>query len=117
MCSDYDRGGIQFTNSTNVVLKSLTIATCGGHFYILQNNRFIVYNILFVDINNITLEWVSVQNGSGIGLFLYNVFNVLITNSTFANNEGLMNDLGNAVIFYDDQVKRLILLNQILHWA
>ena len=62
MCSDYDRSGIQFTNSTNVVLKSLTIDTCGGLFYILQNNRFIVYNIPFVDINNITLEWVSVQN-------------------------------------------------------
>ena len=114
MCSDYDRSGIQFINSTNIVLKSLTIATCGGLFYILQNNRFIVYNILFVDINNITLEWVSVQNGSGIGLFLYNAFNVLITNSTFANNEGLMNDLddlGNAVIFYDDQVKRLSRVN------
>ena len=93
-CSDYNRCGIQFTNSTDVVLKLLTIANFG---------RISLY---IVDINNITLVWVSVQNSSGIGLYLYNAFDVLITNSTFANNRGIKNDIGNAVIYCNDQVKR-----------
>ena len=109
MCSDYDRGGIQFTNSTNIVLKSLTIANCGG----LYNTSYQLSNVslLLDDTYSITLEWVSVQNGSGIGFYLYNAFDVLIANSTFANNGGLKYNADNAVIFYDDQVKRLSRVN------
>ena len=112
-CSDYNRGGIQFTNSTDVVLKSITIANCGS----LYNTSYLVYNInvninlYFVDINNVTLEWVSVQNSSGIGLVLYKAFDVLIINSTFANNGDLKTDVGNALIYYDDQVKKLSRVN------
>ena len=106
-CSDYNRSGIQFISSTNIVLESLTIANCGFSW----NMYYIKVSLFFIDINNVALKWVSVQNGSGIGLYLYNAFDVLIANSTFANNGGLMNDLGNAVIFYDDQVKRLSRVN------
>ena len=103
-CSDYNRGGIQFTNSTDVVLKSITITNCG--FNLNYKN-----SLFFANINNVTLEWVSVQNGSGIGLYLYNGFDVLIINSTFTNNGGLKNDVGNALIYYDDQVKKLSRVN------
>ena len=84
-CSDYNRGGIQFTNSTDVVLKSITITNCGS----LYNTTYQQTNVslLFIDAYNITLEWVSVQNGSGIGLYLYNAFDVLVANSTFAQNQ------------------------------
>ena len=107
MCSDYNRSGIQFISSTNIVLESLTIANCG----FIWNMYYIKFSLFFIDINNIALKWVSVQNGSGIGLYLYNAFDVLIANSTFANNGGLMNDLGTAVIFYNGQVKRLSRVN------
>ena len=33
------------------------------------------------------MKWISVQNGSGLGLFLQNAFNVLITDSSFAQNQ------------------------------
>ena len=57
------------------------------------------------------MEWVSVQNGSGIGLYLYKAFDVLITNSTFVNNRDLKKDVGNAFIYYDDHVKKLSRVN------
>ena len=107
MCSDYDRSGIQFISSKNIVLESLTIANCG----LSWNMYYIKVSLFFIDINNVALKWVSVQNGFGIGLYLYNAFDVLIANSTFANNGGLKDDAGNAVIFYDDQVKRLSSVN------
>ena len=108
-CSDYSRGGIQFTNSRAIVLKSLTIANCGAFF----NNSYGEGNVslLFVDINNVTLEWLSVQNGSCIGLYLYNTFDLLIANSTFTNNGGLNTIAGNAAIFYEDQLKRSSIVN------
>ena len=107
MCSDYDRSGIQFISSTNIVLESLTIANCGFSW----NMYYIKVSLFFIDINNVALKWVSVQNGSGIGLYLYNAFDVLIANSTFANNGGLKYNADNTVIFYDDQVKRLSRVN------
>ena len=105
-CSDYNGGGIQFTNSTCVVLKSITITNCGFNL----NANYSV-SLLFVNINNVILEWVSVQNSSGIGLVLYKAFDVLIINSTFANNGDLKTDVGNALIYYDDQVKKLSRVN------
>ena len=106
-CSDYNRGGIQFISSTNIVLKSLTIANCGFSW----NMYYIKVSLLYIDINNVALKWVSVQNGSGIGLYLYKSFDVLIANSTFANNGGLKDDADNAVIFYNHKVKRLSRVN------
>ena len=111
MCSDNNRTGILFTNNTDVVLKSITIANCGDLWYILQNIGYVMSSLFFSDINNVTLEWVSVQNGSGIGIILHNALDVLIVNSTFANNGGLKDTLGNALIIYDDQVKRLSRVN------
>ena len=105
-CSDYNRGGIKFTNSTDVVLKSITITNYG--YNLIRSNGV---SLFFGDINNVTLEWVSVQNSSDIGLVLYNGFDVLIINSTFANNGDLKTDVGNTLIYYDDQVKKLSRVN------
>ena len=105
-CSGYNRSVIQFINSTDVVLKSLTIANCGFSLNANYNN---ILN--FADSNNVTLEWVSVQNSSGIGLLLYNCFDVLITNSTFANNGGLKTYVRNGVIYYNNHVKKLSRIN------
>ena len=101
-CNNYNRSGIQFTSSSGVVLSSLTIANCGAFYTTSQGHANI--SLLLADITNVTLEWVSVQNGSGIGLHLYNAFDVLIANSTFANNGA------NAIIFYG---KRLKILSQV----
>ena len=112
-CIDNNRAGIQFTNSTDVVMKSLTIANCGFHTFISHQGCVHDANVsLFVaDVNNFTLEWVSVQNGSVFGFCLVNTFDVLIVNSNFANNKGPKDLGGNALIVYDDHHKGVFRVN------
>ena len=108
-CSNYNRASIQFTRSTEVVLRSLTIANCGGFYNITyQRTNF---SLLFVDTHNITLEWISIQNGSGDGLVLYNSFDVLIANSTFTNNGVTETFADNTRIISVDQLERVSRVN------
>ena len=104
MCSDYKNSGIQFNNSTDIVLKSLTIANCGFCNFISDQPYTCEANVslFFVDSDNVTLEWVSVQNGSAYGLCLVDAFDVLIVDSTFANNGHPKHMGGNALIIYDN---------------
>ena len=105
-CSGCNGSDIQFTNSMGIVLKSLTIASYEFNLNVKYSN-----SLVFTDINNVTLEWVSVQNSSGNGLILYNTFDMLITNSTFANNGCTQTNVGTVLIYYDDQVKKLSIVN------
>ena len=104
MCSDNKRVvGIQFTTSKHIVIKSLTIANCVFDAYI--SNKKIVNSLYFGDIKDVTLEWVSVQNGSGYRLCLVNNFDVLIANSLFVNNNGegmLIYSYGNGNIEFNN---------------
>ena len=117
-CSDSNRAGIRFTSSSDVALRVLTIVNCGFNSYIseqeIPRNPYGSYlylhhrvSLFFVDINTVTLECVSVQNSSGNGLVLVNAFNLLIRKSSFANNGASETFSGNALIVYDDQLKRL----------
>ena len=94
-------------------MKSLTIANCGFHTFISHQGYVHSANVsLFVaDVNNFTLDWVSVQNGSVFGLCLVNTFDVLIVNSNFANNKGPKDLGGNALIVYDDHHKGVFRVN------
>ena len=107
-CSSYNRIGIQFTSSRDVVLKSLTIANCG---WLSGYTKYVCASLLFLNTNNVTLEWLSVQNSSGNGLVLFNAFDVLINNSTFANNRNPNIYVANALIYYSEQAKRLSRIN------
>ena len=105
-CSDKSRCGIQFTSSSDVVLRSLTIANSGFYWH-----PYYSVSLYIVDINSLTLECVSLQNSSGDGLFLLNVYDVLIVNSSFANNGDLKTFVGNAYIVYEDKINRLSRVN------
>ena len=114
MCGDFFEAGIMFISSTQVTLKSITVTNCGfnscdvyaqtkvGSVYPQTNVSLCFYNV-----SNVTLEWLSVQNGSGIGLSLINAFDVLIAKSSFAQNQpyGVCSNCpgGNAYISYFDQ--------------
>ena len=102
-CGPYTSGGIMFSNSTQVVLILLTITNCvfkSNYNNELQTN----IGLHFYDINNVTMKWISVQNGSGLGLFLENAFNVLIADSSFAQNQHQPGNctIGNAYLEYID---------------
>ena len=101
-CSNNTRSaGIQFSNSSDIVLKSLIIANCG-----FKLNQYPSISLYFADIDNITLECISVQNSSGIGLFLLNAYDILIDNSSFANNGARDTLGGNVYIKYNDKTNR-----------
>ena len=113
MCSDNRRAGIKFTSSTAVTVKSLTITNCW--FYTFISSQAIPctshISLFFVDIDNVTLEWISVQNSSFYGFCIVNTFDLNFSNSTFANNGSPKNQGGHAYIVYDDQRKRLFRVN------
>ena len=112
-CSNYNNSGIEFANSTDVILKSLTIANCGFITFISSqiHPRNANVSLFFADTNNVNLERVSVQNGSAYGLCLVNSFDVLVVNSTFANNGGPKTTGGNALIVSDGQSEAQYLIN------
>ena len=94
-CSNY-RVGIAFAQCTDLVFKSLTFANCE------------LITVAILNARNFILNWVSVQNSSGIGLYLHNTFNVFIANSSFAQNQfsktclNCLDQGGNVLIDYDD---------------
>ena len=94
-CSNY-RVGIAFAQCTDLVFKSLTFANCE------------LITVAILNARNFILNWVSVQNSSGIGLYLHNTFNVFIANSSFAQNQfsktclNCLDQGGNVIIDYDD---------------
>ena len=102
-CSDSNRTGIRFNSSSGVILKSLTITNCGFKW-----NQYYSNSIYFVEINKVTIECVSVQNSSSDGLFFLNAYDVLIVNSSFANNGGPETLAGNVYIKYNDKNNRLL---------
>ena len=75
-CNVSNKNGIQFISSSDVVLKSLTIADCGS-----KRDQLYSVSLYFANIDIVTLEHVSVQNGSGDGLIFCNSYDVLIANS------------------------------------
>ena len=105
MCSNSNRTGIQFISSSDVVLESLTIANCGFNWHFHHNA-----SLYFLDISSVTLEYVSVQNSSDYGLFVVNANDLVIVNSSFANNGAYRAFVANAYIMYDDQINRLFRL-------
>ena len=107
MCSDSNRKftGIQFISSSDVVLESLTVANCGFNWHLHHN-----VSLCFLDINNVTLEYISVQNSSDYGLVLINANDLVIVNSSFANNGAYRAFVTNAYIIYADQINRLFRL-------
>ena len=98
MCGPYTSGGMVFSNSTQVVLILLTITNCMFKGNAFQTN----IGLHFYDINNVKMKSISVQNGSGLGLFLQNAFNVLIVDSSFAQNQHQPGNCtkGNAYLKY-----------------
>ena len=114
-CSDSNTTGIRFSSSRNITIKSLTVANCGFYNYNSDQeynfcgfywHPYFIVSLYFVDVDSVNLECVSVQNSSGDGIILYNVYDVLIVDSSFANNGYLGTYSHNVLLVYDDQINR-----------
>ena len=84
---------IVFLNSSNVTIKGLTISECSINANLINLNNFysLYYDIRvalgFFETYNVSISNCSIQNNTGIGLILLNVFDVTITSSFFSNNK------------------------------
>ena len=98
--------GIAFANSSNITFKSITITNCGASVaqLMLSDKAYGNTALVFFRVANITVDRVSVQNGSGLGLLIRSMgSDVTISSSSFTNFLGLcQSDLSrsNLVLVY-----------------
>jgi hypothetical protein len=81
-----ERMGIHVEDSTDIKISGLTFRNCGGAhqsdiFYSLEYNT-----LRFISVSNVTIERVSVLDGTGIGLQMENTYGISIRDSSFYNN-------------------------------
>ena len=97
--------GMTFVNTTNLSISDITFTNCGAstlipvYEYTLSDLNFdynfenttmldMDHTLCIAHSHNVTIHGVTITNGAGVGLLLYNVYNTLkISNSIFANNE------------------------------
>ena len=110
-CTEHSSSGIGFVNSSNITFRYITITNCGAYmttYSFIHENENISINVslgyLGVD-NNLVIDHVSIQNGSGCGLTIISEgVDVTIKNSSFAQNSASGSSaLGtNVLIVYAD---------------
>ena len=77
--------GFAVENSSYIIFKNIAFIGCGGEAY---QSYFGIVNVtlIFTLVSNVTLESVSVLNGSGMGLIMSNSLDIYIHNSSFGFN-------------------------------
>ena len=114
-CTEHSSTGIAFVNSSKITFRNITITNCGAgmtgllpvqlrHHYFIQ--RFCKPSIGFFATGNITIDKISIHNGSGSSLMIaMDGYNLTITNSLFAHNVAntkCATANNNVVVFYAD---------------
>ena len=104
-------GGIGFVNSSNITFKYITITNCGAQANAMPGDIRLCkgVSLSFFNVENVIfIDHVSVQNGSGSGLFiLTNGADITINQSSFAQNgygSSKNDNCENFAIFYTDEL-------------
>ena len=102
-CAD-EYTGIAFVNSYNVTFRYITITNCGAQTNMRGCSEGYWINLGYFYVDHITIDHVSVQNGSGSGLLIVTEgADLTIIYSSFAQNGRDVNVFGeNIVILYTD---------------
>ena len=105
-CTEHSSTGIAFVNSSNITFRYITITNCGTDMTsFCRTNEFCNGSLGYFKIGyNIAIDHLSIQNGTGSGLFIEtDGVDLIITDSSFAQNYiyGDFNG-GNIVILYVD---------------
>ena len=105
-CTEHSNTGIAFVNSSNITFRYITITNCGTEITAFcQTKAFCQGSIGFFKINySVTIDHVSIQNGTGNGLLVEtNGVDLIISDSSFANNyiNGKFKG-GNMAVLYTD---------------
>ena len=91
-CIEHSSTGIAFVNSFNITFRYITIINCGADITIFLPSQLKRENVCnpslsFSSTGNITIDNISVQNGSGSDVFLaMDGHDLTISNSLFTHN-------------------------------
>ena len=88
-CTEHSSTGIAFVNNSNITFRYITITNCGADmknsFHSKGHSTYA--SLGYLNVGNITIDHVSVQNGSGSGLLVMSYgIDLTITNSSVAQN-------------------------------
>ena len=93
-CIEHSSTGIAFANSSNIIFRYITITNCGADMISITDFPFPSMNssLGYFNVNNIFIDHVSVQNGSGNGLLIItDGTDLSIAASSFAQNNHVYN--------------------------
>lgn len=87
-CTNTSYSGLIFEDSDDITISGITFSECGG---LLGDTSGLIstqvnMTLGFTSVNNVTLERVSVLNGTGIGLLIRNTFDITIRECSFSQN-------------------------------
>lgn len=112
-------GGFAFNGSNDVTIEGITFKDCGADATEANVYYFdFRVTLIFSYVANVTLESVSVLNGTGMGLICSNCFDLYISDSSFALNHVMpnCNDFlcpgGNAYIQFFNSLGPFSYLNE-----
>ena len=88
-CSPPDTGNTVFVNVQNLTVSDLLFSNCGGPFNMSEELMDPHATLALLECQNVKILHVIIRNGTGIGLFGYNVHgNSLVNNSALLLNKG-----------------------------
>ena len=88
-CTELSSTGIAFVNSSNIIFRYITITNCGAQNNMRCCNKPCEFGVSlgYFYVDDVTIDHVSVQNGTGSGLLIMTEgADLKITNSSFAQN-------------------------------
>ena len=105
-CNGASNSGFVFSNSSNVHIYNLKLESCSGQ-YTLKEKYKNAGALVFIVVENVTLDEIVVSNAMGYGLHTFNVFGANeILNSAFlqiivlrTRKRGHLGSLGNKCFF------------------
>ena len=87
MCTNNVSSGFAFDTGTDITITGITFINCGGVGNYTGFFTTIYATLSFNFVKNVTLEQVSILNGTGLGVLLRNSYHVSIQDSSFSHNE------------------------------
>ena len=101
-CTEHSSTGIAFVNSSNITFRYITITNCGAFvqnsFYRIDRSTYA--SLGYLNVGSITIDHVSVQNGSGSGLLVMSYgIDLIITNTSVAQNVVYGNSSAGSNVF------------------
>ena len=99
-CSSPDTGNMVFVNVQNFIVSHLLFSNCGGPFNMTEELTDPHATLALLECQNVKILHTVIQNGTGIGLFGYNVHgNSLVDNSAMQFNKGNSTRDGGNIFF------------------